>query len=63
LPHLQSSVGLDTDGSVHYQLAQALQRLGMRDQAREALVQYQALDARQRQQTEAGASLNITPPE
>ncbi len=63
LPHLQSSVGLDTDGSVHYQLAQALQRLGMREQAREALAQYQALDARQRQQTEAGASLDITPPE
>ncbi len=63
LPHLQSSAGLDTDGSVHYQLAQALQRLGMREQAREALAQYQALDARQRQQTEASASLDITPPE
>ena len=63
LPHLQSSVGLDADGSIHYQLAQALQRLGMRDEAREALTQYQVLDARIRQQTEAGASLDITPPE
>ena len=63
LPHLQSSVGLDTDGSIHYQLAQAFQRLGMRNEAREALAQYQALDARIRQQTEAGASLDITPPE
>ena len=63
LPHLQSSVGLDTDGSIHYQLAQALQRLGTRDEAREALAQYQALDARVRQQTEAGAALDITPPQ
>ena len=63
LPHLKSSVGLDTDGSVHYQLAQALQRLGMREEAREALAQYRALDARTRQQIEAGASLDITPPE
>ena len=63
LPHLQSSVGLDSDGSIHYQLAQAFQRLGMRNEAREALAQYQALDARIRQQTEAGASLDITPPE
>ena len=63
LPHLKSSVGFDTDGSVHYQLAQAFQRLGMREEAREALAQYRALDARKRQQTEAGASLDITPPE
>lgn len=63
LPHLKSSLGLDTDGSIHYQLAQAFQRLGMRKQAREALAQYQALDARRRQQTEAGASLEITAPE
>lgn len=63
LPHLKSSLALDTDGSIHYQLAQALQRLGMREQAREALAQYQALEARNRQQTEAGASLEITAPE
>ena len=63
LPHLRSSLGLDTDGSIHYQLAQALQRLGMREEARDALSRYQALDARRRQQTEAGASLGITAPE
>ncbi len=63
LPHLKSSLGLDIDGSIHYQLAQAFQRIGMREQAREALAQYQALDARRRQQTEAGASLEITAPE
>ena len=63
LPHLKSSLGLDTDGSIHYQLAQAFQRLGMREEAREALSQYRALDARIRQQTEAGALLEITAPE
>ena len=63
LPHLKSSLGLDTDGSIHYQLAQAFQRLGMREQAREALARYQALDARVRQQTEAGASMEITAPD
>ena len=63
LPHLKSSLDLDTDGSIHYQLAQAFQRLGMRNEAREALAQYQALDAHRRQQTEAGASLEISAPE
>ena len=63
LPYLKSSLALDTDGSIHYQLAQAFQRLGMRNEAREALAQYQALDARRRQQTEAGASLEISAPE
>ena len=63
LPHLESSLELDEDGSIHYQLAQALQRLGMRDRAREALMTYQELDARRRQQTEAGAGLAITAPE
>lgn len=63
LPHLKSSLGLDTDGSIHYQLAQAFQRLGMRTEAREALDRYRAMDARQREQTEAGASLEITAPE
>lgn len=63
LPHLRSSLALDTDGSIHYQLAQALQRLGMRGEAREALARYQELDAHRRQQTEAGASLEITAPD
>ena len=63
LPHLQASLGVDTDGSIHYQLAQAFQRLGMREQAREALAQYRALDARRRQETEASSSLDITAPD
>lgn len=59
---LRAATSLDTDGSVHYQLAQAYQRTGMRDQAREALATYQALQARTRQETEASAALEITAP-
>ena len=62
LPHLQASLDLDSDGSIHYQLAQALQRLERREQAREALTQYQALNARFQQEIEAGSALEITPP-
>ena len=62
LDHLRAAASLDTDGSVHYQLAQAYQRTGMRDQAREALATYQELQARTRQETEASAALEITAP-
>ena len=63
LPHLEFSLGLDEDGSIHHQLAQAFQRLGQREQGREAIAQNRDLDARARMQTEAGASLGITAPE
>ena len=63
LPHLQASLGLDEDGSLHYQLAQAFRRLGMRQEAGEALEQYRLLDSRKRKETEAGAALRITAPE
>lgn len=63
VPHLQSSLSLDTDGSIHYQLAQALRRLGMREEAQHALARYRELDARNRQQIEAGASLEMTAPD
>lgn len=62
LDHLRAAASLDTDGSVHYQLAQAYQRTGMRDEAREALTTYQALQARTSQETRAAAALEITAP-
>lgn len=62
LEHLRAAASLDTDGSVHYQLAQAYQRTGMRDQAREALTKYQALQTRASQETRAAAALEITAP-
>ena len=61
--HLQAASRRDADGSIHYQLAQAYQRLGMRDEAREALTQYRALESRSRQEAAASAALEITPPE
>ena len=63
LPHSEFSLGLDEDGTIHHQLAQAFQRLGQREQGREAIAQNRDLDARARMQTEAGASLGITAPE
>ncbi len=62
LEHLQAASGTDLDGSIHYQLSQAYQRLGMRDRAREALAQYRELQSGRREQIEASASLEITPP-
>lgn len=61
--HLQAASPRDADGSIHYQLAQAYQRLGMRDEARDALTQYRVLESRSRQETAASAALAITPPE
>lgn len=62
IEHLQSASRRDADGSIHYQLAQAYQRLGMRDEAREALTQYRTLQSRGRQEAAASAALEITPP-
>lgn len=62
VPHLEASLPLDTDGSVHYQLAQAYQRTGMREEARIALNRYRQLDQETRLRTEASASLEVTPP-
>ncbi len=60
--HLEQSRHLDDDGSVHYQLAQAYQRLEMGEKARAALQAYRELDARNQQEIEASAALEITPP-
>ena len=62
VPHLEASLQLDTDGSVHYQLAQAYQRTGKREEARIALNRYRELDQETRLRTEASAALKVTPP-
>ena len=61
--HLQAAATVDTDGSLHYQLAQAYQRLGKREDARQALERYQELVALSQQSIEASAALEITAPE
>ncbi|HEX7086055.1 MAG TPA: tetratricopeptide repeat protein [Vicinamibacterales bacterium] len=40
VPHLEAARGTDTDGSIHYQLAQAYLRVGRGDDARIALEEY-----------------------
>ena len=50
LPHLEAAVAADdptSDGTAHYQLAQAYQRLGRADQARQAMAEYQKRQAAQ----------------
>ncbi len=61
--HLRAASRTDSDGSVHYQLAQAYQRMGRNAEAREALAAYRELEAQTRRSIEASASLEITPPE
>ncbi len=62
IEHLRGSLGMDTDGSVHYQLAQAYQQAGQTEAARDALAKYRTLAEASRQATAASASLEITPP-
>lgn len=61
--HLAAARTLDADGSVHYQLAQAYQRLGNRTGANEALAVYRALSARNLENVEAAAALEIQAPD
>lgn len=41
VPHLEKALATDPDGSVHYQLAQAMQRTGNPARAKELLAEYQ----------------------
>lgn len=41
IPHLEKALPQDPDGSVHYQLAQAMQRTGNQDRAKALLAEYQ----------------------
>lgn len=43
LPHLEASLALDDDGSLHYQLARALQSSGDSDRAKTMMAEYQRL--------------------
>lgn len=63
LPHVTAALPLDTDGSLHFQLARAWQAAGKPDQARAALDQYQRIQARIRQQDRVvEEELQITAP-
>ncbi|WP_110174085.1 tetratricopeptide repeat protein [Luteitalea pratensis] len=56
IPHLEKALAGDVDGSVHYQLAQAMQRTGKPDRAKALLAEYQ-----KRSQAAAPASATTSP--
>jgi len=64
IPHLENSLGLDDDGSLHYQLARAWQAAGDAARARAAMAQYQELMKKnQQQKEEAARETMIAPPQ
>ena len=61
--HLEKSLELDEDGSLHYQLARAYQAAGSREKAAAAMAQYQEILKRNQQGKEdAGHDGEIGPP-
>lgn len=63
IPHLQAALPGDEDGSLHFQLGRAYQRVGDREKARETMGEYQKL-RQQLSQEEATLEdeVRITPP-
>jgi Flp pilus assembly protein TadD len=63
VPHLEKALPTDPDGSLHYQLAQAMQRTGNAERAKVLLAEYQKRSqaATPAPTTPADASA-ITPP-
>lgn len=52
VPHLTAALPIDEDGSLHYQLARALQSEGKTDQAQVFMKQYQEIQRRSEEQTQ-----------
>jgi predicted Zn-dependent protease len=64
VPHLEKALPGDPDGSVHYQLAQAMQRTGQPERAKVLLAEYQKRSAAAAPQASAPSrdTVAITPP-
>lgn len=63
IPHLESALVSDRDGSLHYQLARAYQSSGQGEQARQTLQKYQQLQRKlQEEQAQLQEEVEITPP-
>jgi predicted Zn-dependent protease len=63
VPHLETALSLDTDGSLHYQLARAYQANGNAARARELLAQYRTIQSRnQEHKEEVAREAQITAP-
>mgnify|MGYP000172402719 CR=1 FL=1 len=64
LPHVTASLPLDTDGSLHIQLARAYQASGQTEAAKLAMAKYQEIQARSRKQDQVlEDEVKITPPQ
>src|SRR5690606_10308460 len=62
VPELEAALPIDSDGSLHYQLAQAYIQTGRRDEAKAPLAKYQELQQAHRDQLEAVQAMEITAP-
>ncbi|MGH7247041.1 MAG: tetratricopeptide repeat protein, partial [Pseudomonadota bacterium] len=63
IPHLEKSLELDDDGSLHYQLARAYQAAGQAAKARAAMATYQEILKKDREQRdEVARETEIEPP-
>jgi tetratricopeptide (TPR) repeat protein len=64
IPHLEKALDLDDDGSLHYQLARALQSAGQTERARSLMSQYQEIVKRnEEQKQEVAREAQIAPPQ
>jgi predicted Zn-dependent protease len=50
LPHVNAALPLDTDGSLHFQLARAYQSAGQAEAAKEAMARYQSIRSKMNEQ-------------
>jgi predicted Zn-dependent protease len=65
VPHLEAALPLDTDASLHFQLARAYQAAGKAELAKQTLAKVQAIRAREetdRRKIEAEAEITAPPP-
>lgn len=63
LPHATAALPIDTDGSLHFQLARAYQSAGQPERAAAAMAKYQQIQARAKEQERmADEQAKITPP-
>ena len=63
IPHLKAALPTDGDGSLHFQLARAYQRVGERDMAQQMMRRYQEIDRRVREEeSRVEEEVRITPP-
>jgi tetratricopeptide (TPR) repeat protein len=63
IPHLERSLKLDDDGSIHYALARAYQAIGDTDHSRSLMRTYQEIVNRNREvDDQLAKEAEITPP-